>query len=236
MIATLRSLFFSALFYGVTMLLMLMVVLALLLPRLVTVWLARIWSEWHRFCVRAALGITIRVEGKLPEGQAFYALKHESFFEAIDLPTFLGGAPIPFAKIELLRLPLWGWAAARYGMIGVDRATGAKALRHMKKRASEARASGRDFAIFPEGTRVGHGEPAHLQAGLYAIYKVLDLPLVPVAVDSGPLYQAKPKRSGTITYRIGEVIPPGLPRADLEAKVSAAINALNDEGAMGSEP
>ena len=35
------------------------------------------------------------------------------------------------------------------------------------------------------------------------------------------------KRPGRITYKIGEAIPAGLPRDEVEARVHAAINALN---------
>ena len=35
------------------------------------------------------------------------------------------------------------------------------------------------------------------------------------------------KRAGTITYKAGEIIPAGLDRRDAEARVHAAINALN---------
>jgi 1-acyl-sn-glycerol-3-phosphate acyltransferase len=51
--------------------------------------------------------------------------------------------------------------------------------------------------------------------------------VVPVAVNSGPLYQRRWKRAGVITVRYGELVPPGLPRAEAEARVHAAINALN---------
>ena len=56
---------------------------------------------------------------------------------------------------------------------------------------------------------------------------MLGLPVVPIAVDSGPNYQRLIKQPGTITYRVGEMIPAGLPRAEMEARVHAAINALN---------
>ena len=54
------------------------------------------------------------------------------------------------------------------------------------------------------------------------------LPVVPVAVDSGPLYHRLWKRPGTITLHFGEPIEPGLPREEIEARVHAAINALNE--------
>ncbi|MFN7157438.1 MAG: 1-acyl-sn-glycerol-3-phosphate acyltransferase, partial [Erythrobacter cryptus] len=50
---------------------------------------------------------------------------------------------------------------------------------------------------------------------------------VPIAVDSGPTYHRLIKRPGQITYKVGETIPAGLPREQIEARVEAAINALN---------
>jgi 1-acyl-sn-glycerol-3-phosphate acyltransferase len=53
------------------------------------------------------------------------------------------------------------------------------------------------------------------------------LPVVPVAVDSGRVWGSNlPKRAGTVRIRIGEPIPPGLKRDEIEARVHAAINAL----------
>ena len=84
--------------------------------------------------------------------------------------------------------------------------------------------------IFPEGTRVPHGTRRPLQAGFAGLYKMLGVPVVPVAVDSGLPYHRAWKRRRPITYRFGEPIPPGLPRAEIEARVLQAINALNTPG------
>jgi 1-acyl-sn-glycerol-3-phosphate acyltransferase len=108
------------------------------------------------------------------------------------------------------------------------RDAGARGLRAMMAEAREHIGSGRPLAIFPEGTRTPHGERPPLRSGFAGLYKLLGLPVVPVAVDSGPLYQRWWKRPGTITLRFGEPIPPGLPREQIEARVHAAINALND--------
>jgi 1-acyl-sn-glycerol-3-phosphate acyltransferase len=184
------------------------------------------WSAYHRRCTELLLGIKVRMQGELPAGQYLAAIKHESFFEAIDLPNLLDG-PVVFAKAELMRIPLWGRVGAAYGLVGVDREKGAKALREMVAAARQLTASGRSAAIFPEGTRVPHGQQPALQSGFAGLYKLLGMPVVPIAVDSGPVYQRRMKRKGTITYCIGEAIPPGLPREEVEARVHAAINALN---------
>ena len=98
----------------------------------------------------------------------------------------------------------------------------------MVTKARERLAEGRPLVIFPEGTRVKHGEEPPLQSGFAGLYKLLGLQVVPVAVNSGPLYHRLWKRPGTITYKVGEPIPAGLPRAEVEARVHEAINSLNE--------
>jgi 1-acyl-sn-glycerol-3-phosphate acyltransferase len=99
--------------------------------------------------------------------------------------------------------------------------------------AREQMDENRVLVIFPEGTRVPHGAPSSLQSGFAGLYKLLNLPVVPVAVDSGPLYHRRWKRGGTLTYRFCETIPAGLPRDEVEARVMEAMNSLNG-GQAGS--
>ncbi len=188
------------------------------------------WSRYHRLCARLLLGIEVRLEGELPSQGALVALRHESFFEAIDLPALLP-RPAVFAKAELLRIPLWGRIGEAYGLIAVERDQGASALRAMLTAARRHEREGRLLAIFPEGTRVPHGADHPIQAGFSGLYKLLGLPVVPVAVDSGPLYQGWIKRPGVVTYRVGEAIAPDLAREAVEARVAEAITVLNQRAA-----
>ncbi len=225
----LRSIAYYLAFYlGSAVIVVTSAVLLLLGSRLLFRHAVESWARWQRLCARILLGMTIRVEGPQPQGPVLVALKHESFFEAIDLPNILKH-PVVFAKAELMRIPLWGMAAERYGLIEVERDQGAKALRRMLASARKLTADGRPLAIFPEGTRVLHGQRPPLQSGFAAMYKLLALPVVAVALDSGPLYHRWWKRPGVITLRFSEPIPPGLPREEIEARVHAAINALNTD-------
>jgi 1-acyl-sn-glycerol-3-phosphate acyltransferase len=132
-----------------------------------------------------------------------------------------------FAKQELFAIPGWGYSARTYGLIPVARDKGAKTLRAMLALAKQRVDEGRPLVIFPEGTRVAHGTRPPLQAGFAGLYKLLRLPVVPIAVDSGAAYHHLVKQPGRITYKVGDMIPAGLPREEVEARVHAAINALN---------
>ena len=89
--------------------------------------------------------------------------------------------------------------------------------------------------IYPEGTRVPVGETPPLKSGFAALYRALGLPVVPIATDSGRLWgRGLVHQPGTITFRVGETIPAGLPRREIEARVHAAINVLESGPEAGS--
>lgn len=186
------------------------------------------WSRFHRWCVQRLLGQRIVVEGDLPIGPYLYIAKHESMFETIDM-LCLFDRPAIGAKRELFDIPLWGGIARRYGLIPIERAAGASALRVLRAAAKDRIAQGRAICLFPEGTRVPHGESPPLKAGFAGLYSLLGLPVVPIAIDSGRVSPRGKflKRPGTITYKVGEIVPVGLDRKEAEARVHAAINALN---------
>lgn len=188
----------------------------------------RAWAGWFRLCSRWLLGITYRIEGSIPAGQYLFAIKHESAWEAI-MTLWLFDRPAVVMKAELQRIPIWGAAATRHGSIFVDRAGSAPMLRAMMRAAAAAASAGRPVVIFPEGTRVRHGSTPPLAAGFAGLYKILKLPVVPIALDSGRLWRpGLVKYPGCVTLHVAEPIAPGLARDDIEARVHAAINALNE--------
>lgn len=228
MIAALRAVLFRAAFYGLSVPVVLAGPLAIPFgPRAVQGYAHR-WVRMHRWLARLILGVRVQVEGAVLPGPALYVAKHESMFETFELVERVG-APLIVLKQELLGIPVWGLLARRYGAVGLDRAAGGKAMRQLLREGERVRASGRSVLIFPEGTRVPHGERPALKPGFVGLYKALGLPVVPVASNSGRFVPRRGAgRPGTITFRFGDPIPPGLPRAEVEARVHAAINALND--------
>jgi len=225
--ATLRSLLFFLLFYPGTLIYVLAVIAVSPIGTPPVRRVVHGWSDFHHWLVRHVLGIRFEWDGEIPDGPFLIAVKHQAMVETVEALRF-ARTPVVVMKQELTSMPLFGWVTLRYGSIGVQREAGAQALREMMKRGKEAVAEGRPVVIFPEGTRVPFGEEPPLRPGFAGLYRALGMPVVPVAHDSGRLWpRGLTKRAGTIHFKVGETIPPGLKRDDVEARVHRAINALN---------
>ncbi|MBX9795544.1 MAG: 1-acyl-sn-glycerol-3-phosphate acyltransferase [Sphingomonas sp.] len=224
--AWLRTWAFQAIFYGGSVVFVLMSPLAALIDRRVLVALVHQWCRFHRLACALILGIRSRAQGVPPPGQYLYAAKHHAMYETLELVLMLGD-PVVVIKQELARIPIWGWAVQRFGAIVVDRDASATALRAMMQQARAAKAAGRSVLIFPEGTRVPEGARPPLKSGFAGLYRAYGLPVVPVAIDSGRNWpRGKPKRAGVVTFAFDAPIAPGAGREAIEAAVHTAINRL----------
>ena len=224
--AALRSVLYAAIFYPLTVLCVLVGLVMSLFGRRPTLAVVLSWVELHHLLTRHVLGIRERLEGSIPPGPHLIAVKHQSMFETLEMVR-LTNLPIIVLKKELADIPLFGFMTRQYGIIAVERSAGAKALRALVAEGQTAIATGRPVIIYPEGTRVRVGQTPELKSGFAALYRALALPVVPIAVDSGRLWgRGFVHRPGTVTFRVGETIPPGLKRDEVEAQVHAAINAL----------
>jgi 1-acyl-sn-glycerol-3-phosphate acyltransferase len=228
----LGSLLFAALFYPGTLLFVLAAFPASLIGTRAVRAVVHGWAGFHAALASALLGIRARVEGSIPPGVHLIAVKHQAMFETLEILR-IAQTPVVVLKRELSDLPLFGWVTRRYGVIPVDREAGASALREMLVLGRAAIAEGRPIVIFPEGTRVPVGETPELRPGFAGLYRALGLSVVPVALDSGRMWgRGLSKRSGVVTFKIGEPIAPGLKREEIEARVHAAINALETSAAQ----
>ena len=226
MIALLRSLAFTAVFYLGSVPIVVAAGLIAPLSRPALAYMARLWSRWFVFTTRAILGIRLNVEGEVPQNAVIVAAKHQSAYETI-LVLYLFDNPATVMKAELMKIPVWGYVARRQGVIPIVREASVAAMRTMMRAAQSAKDADRPVIIFVEGTRVPWGARPEIKPGFVGLYRSLKLPVVPVALDSGRLWpRGLVKHAGTITMRFGEAIPPGLDRDEIETRVHAAINEL----------
>jgi len=225
----LRALLFNISFYVWSVAMVVAFAPALLLPWQVTVWGQRCWARGVNWLMRHTAGIDVEVRGRehLPAGGSIVASKHQSAWDTLIWHAVLDD-PAIVMKRELLWIPIYGWMCMKTRMIPVDRKAGPAALKAMLQRARAAVAAGRPIVIFPQGTRTAPGttvDEVPYQPGVAALYRGLDVPAVPVALNSGLFW---PRRSfrrypGTIVLEFLPAIPSGLKRRDFEATLTARI-------------
>jgi len=225
----LRSLLFNLWFYGLTTI---MAVGALPLrafaPRRAIAY-AQAWIRLVLGGLRVLCGISYEVSGLEhlpPDGPALIASMHQSAFDTL-VWALLAPRFAYVVKRELTRIPLFGPMLLLTGMIAVDRAGGAAALRGLLRDADRAVAERRQILIFPEGTRVAPGMRVALQPGVAALAAHTGLPVIPVATDSGRTWgrRAFRKQPGVIRIAVLPPIEPGLRRMVLLERLEAAFAA-----------
>lgn len=236
-----RSLAFNVAFFSWTALAMIVFLPVLLMPYTATYWFGRQWVRGCLWLLKHLVGLDHRVVGleHARRGPAIYAAKHQSSWDTLIFALYLK-LPAYVLKRELLFLPLFGLYLQKAGHIAVDRSAGASALKKMLAAARRRRDQGRDILIFPEGTRIAVGSRHSYQPGIAALYGQLDLPVVPVALNSGLYWGRRSfrKRPGTITLEFLPAIPPGLARrafmAELEKRLEAASLRLAKVETVGA--
>src|ERR1700755_2083401 len=93
---------------------------------------------------------------KIPKGPLIVASKHQSMWETIALLRFFE-APFFAVKRELKFIPVFGLFLIKPKRFASDRRAGGRALIKRARRAADEVRRGRQFVIFPEGTRTAPG-------------------------------------------------------------------------------
>lgn len=237
----LRSALFQLWFWLVSIVINIAALPTLLLPRETTLWAAGLWARLVLWGLRVFGGLSYEVRGRanLKPGAALIASKHQTMWETIFVHALLP-APAQVMKRELMRIPFYGWYAAKMAMIIVDRDAQARALKQMLADAAARLRAGRQIVIFPEGTRRPPGSPPDYKPGIAALYRGLGVPCVPMAHNSGLFWPAKGYlvRPGRILVEILPPIAPGLDRRDfmgqLETRIEEATHRLEAEAGFVS--
>lgn len=231
-----RSLLFNVIFYVNLAAWILLGWFMLLMPRKWAVRSLQAWSVSSLWLLKVICGITLEVRGreKIPDGPLLVASKHQSAWDTFgllplfDYPTFV-------MKRELFWIPVHGWFSMKFGMIGIDRSGGVKALRKLTADARKAADAGRQIIIFPEGTRREPGAEPDYKPGAAALYGGLGITCLPLALNSGVFWPRRrfERFPGKIIVEILDPIPPGLNRKgfskELQTQIETASARLLEE-------
>ena len=227
-----RSILFVIWMYGLMAVVGLLALPALLLPKSVTFWAISLYARGLIWGLKVFCGISVEIRGRqnMPRGTVLYAGKHNCMLDVF-IPFLVMPAPAIILKQELLWYPFLGWYALKAAMIPIDRAGNTRTLKKMVAAARERADDGRQIVIFPEGTRTVPGaEPAYHAAGISALAKGIEAPILPVATNAGLCWPGRGvKRSkGTIIYEILPPIPAGLPRKELMSRLQSELETASD--------
>lgn len=226
-----RSIAFNLVFLFWTTVPTFVFVWMVLLPQPKVIKIVRFWQSTFAWFAKHIAGIDFRIEGweNVPKGACIIAAKHQSAYETCILNVLFGNPAIVLKK-ELTYIPIWGWFAKASGLIPIDRKGGVKALAIMKKAASEAIQAGRKIVIFPQGTRVKPLTRKPYKVGVAAMYQDLNLPVVPMALNSGLFWPKASflKKKGTVLIEFLPPIPTGLSRSAMMHRLEDELEAASD--------
>lgn len=199
------------------------------------------WCRCALFLARTILRIDYKITGaeNVPKVPCVILSNHQSTWETFLLSAYF--SPLSqVLKRELLYVPFFGWAMAMLRPIAIDRKNPKEALRQVASQGDELLKQGTWVLIFPEGTRVPHGQIGKFSRGGTALAVNAGLPVLPIAHNAGKFWPREGwgKRPGTIEVVIGEpmyAVGTG-PRAiaDLNDRAQAWNEAT--QRAMGSLP
>jgi 1-acyl-sn-glycerol-3-phosphate acyltransferase len=238
-----RSIAFAIVFNLTTALMLVLGSPLLLAPRSWAMAGLKLHARVSLWWLRVIVGTRMEVRGqeKLPEGPLLIAAKHQSAWDTFAL-ILLFRDPAVVMKAELMLIPLYGWFSRKFGMIPIRRQRGPAALREMVRAAKKRIAAGRTVLVFPEGTRRPPGAASDYKPGVLLLYEGLDVPCVPLALNSGLFWPRRKllRYPGTIVVEILDPIPPGWKRpvfkAELERRIESACRRLHEEARQAPNP
>lgn len=235
-----RSILFNILFFSGSFVLSIALLWTLLLPeKHCTKIVSAVYGGYITFIERYVLGLKLEIRGmeNLPAtGPFIIAAKHQSAFETLKLPYMKSlGYPVIILKKELTLIPIYGWYFSGMGQIAIDRGSGVEALNSIVKGCKRALASGRSVIIFPQGTRVAVGDMKPYKSGIAKVYRDVQVPVVPMALNSGLFWgrNAFFKKSGTVIFEFLPAIPAGLPPLQMMERLEKVIEEATERLVRG---
>lgn len=157
----------------------------------------------------------------LLEENCIFVMRHESTWETLALFHIFKN-PVFVVKKQLLNVPLFGRLLKLTGAIAINKLQNVKSLVHLNQAVKKKLQSNHQIVIFPEGTRVAHGNFMELKKGVMFVYRSTGAKIVPVFLDSGFYWPRRgfTKRPGKIKLKFFEPIEPNLEPEDVMQKLN----------------
>ncbi len=173
--------------------------------------LSQQWAQAALYLLRKTSGIQSHIRGyqHISKTPVIYAVKHQSAWDTFMLRAMFGDATFVL-KRQLYFIPVFGWFLWRTGNIGIDRKDGKNAMNEIITQSQKYVAEGRSIIIFPEGTRTQVGADTRYKMGITRLSEALQIPVVPVALNSGKYWPKSllKKRSGNAVIEFLPAMPP----------------------------
>jgi len=231
-----RSFIFNVAFIASTALISLTGSLLLPAPPRIMRQVQTTWGRVVFWLLKAIIGTDYEIRGRenFPTKPAVYVCKHQSAWDTL-IFFLLNTDTVYVVKEELVKIPFFGWLVSRAGSISVDRTAGMSALKALVADTQARIDEGVNVVIFPEGTRSRVGEEGTYHPGVAALYKNVDAPIHPVALNSGVFWSRRSflKRRGTVLFEMLPEVPKGLDRRvfmqELKTSIEGHSRALEAE-------
>jgi 1-acyl-sn-glycerol-3-phosphate acyltransferase len=149
-----------------------------------------------RLFVRAGLAMVgVRVvvrglDGLDPRQTYIFTPNHQSLIEVPLLLTYLKRNPAYLAKKELFKYPIWGYGISLMGVVPVDRSNTQAAVESARRATANLR-EGKDYVVYPEGTRSRDGRVLPFKKGAFMMAIDAGVPVVPVSISGSTTIMPK---------------------------------------------
>ncbi len=173
-------------------------------------YIGKFWSLFNLHLTGTRL--TVKGREKIERGEPYIVMSnHQSLF---DVWALIGRIPLQIrwiVKIELRKIPVFGYALERMGHIYIDRGNHENTYRGLDV-AAERIKGGTSVIIFPEGTRSRDGRLLRFKKGGAFLAIKAGVSILPVTVNGGRF--ALPKGTmalmpGKMEIIVGDPIDPG---------------------------
>jgi 1-acyl-sn-glycerol-3-phosphate acyltransferase len=221
-----RSLIFNILFFLLSTIIGLLF-FPVLVSKNLSVKISSVWAKITLYMLKYICSIKINITGleNYPTTKVIFAARHESVLETILFLAYFPNIKYVLKK-ELLYIPFYGLFVWRCGHIIIDRRGKAASIFLMLKKIQNHLSDDESAVIFPHGTRVKPDTYVNIKSGIYALYKNLNIAIIPVYMSTGKIWQRNGfiKKPGTVRINFHKKITSGYSKGEFIELLNSKLN------------